>query len=1328
MERAAGEFFWEDITANLSNTTEDQQAAVKVEDKIDDETYGISQLIEIQSVFNVTNPEQETPKIIVASGEQDYSIEWSTTGWEVGDQVYVKYKIGTGSWTNCERDGEDDSQPYDNESSPNSFPWDVLSESSVISESVLIRVVDAGDSSNFNESEYVFAIRAGLNVKSPIGNAVPADAEEWLVGSTHKITWSLVGYMATVKMQVSTDGGAFADIPADGQITAPTGIPADEGDPGDDASYGWVWTIPDSISKQVKIQVVNEADPTKVFAPSPNYFNIIGQIDFNPTLPVGGDEIWYVGETKAIAWTNTGDIPTIKLQYSTDGSNYIDITNAESLTSDESPFIWTVDNLIDPDINICAINTVVDGTKPTTPAVSGNVEVKGQLKIDAPVASDLWQVDNTYNVLWTPTGTMSDVRLEFSTDAFVGEFETWYIDDPAGDPADNLDAGDTGVQQSFVWKIPNNINNTVTVRVTDNDDDDVIGQVLMKIVGGFKLKTPNGTDLTCSDGGVANQKECYEVDGQMTISWDRHGSITNAKLQYSTDNFVGSNESNSFADTSETWTIETVLANTLSYGWDPVFDRISETVKVRIVDADFNNTTVFTLADISDSNSAIRGRIDTLTLDGEPIVTGSTVVLIDDDVTVAWVKHGNVPFVKVEYKSTGHDADYVPMLNDPAIGGNANSVGDSNFAWRIPDKKSLDGVTFKITNLSDTDDVITISNAFTIRGGFEWSSQNVTVAGTVFKAGDVVPITWNTFGTIDNISIKYSTNNDGTFTVAEPNWVFVKDDIGNDADNIINGEPGTLNWKVPTNIASQDVYLVVYDPSDANNVQQVSVKVKIAGVINVDEPDNYNEDTFQVETDRWGVAANKFIRWTLTGPVNNVRVQYTTDITAETPVWIKPTSSGCSDTGYVEIVGSLKEYPWQNIPACALSTKAAIRIYDAISDSGTDIANSPQFSIVGSFAISSPAADEVLRTTGTDEWLIIGTSDIEWTTEGSISQVNLYYSTNGGAPDDCSTGDWTLINTGGSINNAISYSWTVPPAFSDNVVVRIRDSVDGLTCNDSEIFTIRGDIKLTEPNGDNIWGVGQNQDIIWDVVGIQGSPNDVFIEFKKGVGSDWYPIRESPLEHTNDGSVQWNVPETEVHSEVYLRIYNTVESTDSRYIDPEVISAAPFKLVRRYQISSLHSGGDIHVAGKDENITWNKWGTVVGDATNGYGNVYIDFAKDGETYDDEDGPISSISEGSTPNNGSFAWTPTADDVTPSAKIRIADTVDTEYESPETSASNFIVRGVLTLSAIPATVKIGDVYQLRWTRISNVDDVVLTYSNTTNFSTNSNFIEDSAGDT
>ena len=65
-----------------------------------------------------------------------------------------------------------------------------------------------------------------------------------------------------------------------------------------------------------------------------------------------------------------------------------------------------------------------------------------------------------------------------------------------------------------------------------------------------------------------------------------------------------------------------------------------------------------------------------------------------------------------------------------------------------------------------------------------------------------------------------------------------------------------------------------------------------------------------------------------------------------------------------------------------------------------------------------------------------------------------------------------------------------------------------------------GVIQVTSPNGGELWGVGQDQEITWSSLYFT---NDVKIEYSTNSGSDWLSIEDIT---TNDGTYLWTIPST----------------------------------------------------------------------------------------------------------------------------------------------------------------------------------------------------------
>src|SRR5207245_9224760 len=99
---------------------------------------------------------------------------------------------------------------------------------------------------------------------------------------------------------------------------------------------------------------------------------------------------------------------------------------------------------------------------------------------------------------------------------------------------------------------------------------------------------------------------------------------------------------------------------------------------------------------------------------------------------------------------------------------------------------------------------------------------------------------------------------------------------------------------------------------------------------------------------------------------------------------------------------------------------------------------------------------------GGEAWLVGSTQAISWTTTGTVPNVKLEYSTDGGV---------TYPNVvAASAANTGSFSWTIPDNISNTVRVRVSDVTDASTNDISDAnFKIRGNVPVTAPNGGDVW-------------------------------------------------------------------------------------------------------------------------------------------------------------------------------------------------------------------------------------------------------------------
>jgi hypothetical protein len=136
------------------------------------------------------------------------------------------------------------------------------------------------------------------------------------------------------------------------------------------------------------------------------------------------------------------------------------------------------------------------------------------------------------------------------------------------------------------------------------------------------------------------------------------------------------------------------------------------------------------------------------------------------------------------------------------------------------------------------------------------------------------------------------------------------------------------------------------------------------------------------------------------------------------------------------------------------------------------------------FSVTSPNGHEI--------WMQGSLHDITWT--GSVSPVKIEFTTDNGSA-------WTTIVA--SIENAWSYSWTLPAEPSSLCKVRISDAADGAPLDTSDSNFLIPGFKLIAPNGGEQWVGGSAQTIAWAT---GGGYTKVNIEYSTNNGGVWQSV------------------------------------------------------------------------------------------------------------------------------------------------------------------------------------------------------------------------------
>jgi len=317
----------------------------------------------------------------------------------------------------------------------------------------------------------------------------PNGGEEWQVGSSQNITWTSSGTSGNVHIEYSTNNGSnWTDV-----IASTT----------DDGTHPW--TIPNapSVNCLIRISDTDGGDPSDV---SDAVFTIYTTPDITVTAPNGGEE-WQVGSSQNITWTSVGTSGNVHIEYSiNNGSNWTDVIAS---TTDDGIHPWTIPNA--PSVNCLVRISDTDGSPSDVSNAVFTISSAPFISVTAPNGGENWEVDSTYDIIWTTNLTTEVVRIEYSTD----NGENW-SEIVTNKQADTI---------TYPWIIPNTPSDSCLVRITDiatgliSDTSDTVFSIISPYI---TVTSPNGSEI-------------WYIDSTYDITWTSEGTSDFLFIDYSID-------------------------------------------------------------------------------------------------------------------------------------------------------------------------------------------------------------------------------------------------------------------------------------------------------------------------------------------------------------------------------------------------------------------------------------------------------------------------------------------------------------------------------------------------------------------------------------------------------------------------------------------------------------------------------------------------------------------------------------------------------------------------------------------------------------------------
>jgi hypothetical protein len=1008
------------------------------------------------------------------------TITWTSTG-TVGNVSLRFSKDGGANWSTVT---SPDGSSATNIANTGSFDW--LVPANTVSSNCLIQIYEHSKACNIDYSDNFFSI----NNNPAITVGYPAGGEQFFVNRSYTIRWSASNLPTNyVSIDYSIDNGQnWLEI-----IASRT----------NNGSYSW--TIPNTVSTQCLLRV-RARDNAAVFAISAASFTIDPPF-ITLTSPVGGEVLLGCG-THQITWEQEGLQSYVKVYYSVDeGSNWIYV--AEPYVGSNKFYNWTVPSVATDKFRVKVEdsynNTVKDSTANFTVSKGENY-----LTLTSPNGGETWAASSVQNITWNTTGTIGNVSIRYSRDGGVN----WsWVASPGGSSASNI--ANSG---SFEWLVPANIVSTnCLIQIYENNKACNID------FSDNAFTIDNSPTITVTSPVVGDK---FFVDRSYTIRWSASNLPTNfVSIDYSIDN-------------GQNW-LEIIASrtNTGSYSWT-IPNTVSTQCMIRVKARD---------------DASVFGLSETFTI-APPFITITSPVA--DQVLpgcgthqITWEQEGLQSYVKVYY-SVDEGSNWI-YVAEPYIGSN------KFYNWTVP---SVATDKFRVKVEDSYNNTVKDSTAnFTVSKGENYLTLTSPNGGETWAASSVQNITWNTTGTIGNVSIRYS--RDGGV-----NWSWVASPGGASASNIANS--GSYEWLVPANIVSTNCLIQIYENNKACNIDfsDNAFTIDNSPTITVTSP---------VVGDKFFVDRSYTIRWSASNlPTNFVSIDYSID----------------NGQNWLEIIASRTNngsYSW-TIPN-TVSTQCMIRV--KARDDASVFGLSDVFTIAPPFiTITSPVADQVLPGCGTHQ--------ITWEQEGLQSYVKVYYSVDGG-------NTWVYVAEPyvGSNNY---YNWTIPSSATDKFKVKVEDSYNNTVKDSTANFTVSKGVNvltLLSPNGGEVFSSSMIQTINWET---EGSVANISLQYSTNGGSSWTTVRDidgnNATNIANTGSFDWLTPNNTVAANCLIKIYEhnrtcVVDHSDNYFSinnDPVITITTP-------------NGGEDLYFGETKRISWN--------ASNLTSNLKLEYSTDnGSTW------------------------------------------------------------------------------------------------------------------
>ena len=437
------------------------------------------------------------------------------------------------------------------------------------------------------------------------------------------------------------------------------------------------------------------------------------------------------------------------------------------------------------------------------------------------------------------------------------------------------------------------------------------------------------------------------------------------------------------------------------------------------------------------------------------------------------------------------------------------------------------------------------------------------------------------------------------------------------------------------------------------------------------------------------VASTTTIQWS-SNSTSTVKIEFSTDDGA---TWIVIADNVANNGAYLW-------YPIPNLP----TSQGMIRV--TTDDKAASGVSTGFFHVLSTgakaLALSKPNGGEVLY--------VNESFRVEWVSSG-ITSIKIELSLNNGT-------DWNPVVLTYPADSSY-YVWNpIPNSPSNQCLLRITDVSDPTVTDKSKsVFSITSpqNIRVLSPNGGENWNANSSQSITW----YSSQVRNVKIEYTLDNGNTWSTLTNST---PSVGYFLWsalpNVPSTNAR----VRISDASDGYPSDASD-SVFTISPQPALKIIS----PDGGENWMSGSSQTVRWNALGKInLGGGTihklksSPYFPLTIANIKIEYTTNNGSNWLSIVQ--STPNNGSYLWSPVPSQNSSLCRVKIS---DADIGSPfAISDSTFVIYNNIPREISVKSPNGGEIWQAGTTQVINWSSTGVTAVNidyTTNNGTNWNAV-------